>query len=234
MDLEHYEATSATRPSILVVADDPAFVRMVQLILSEIGVRVEVANNGDDALIALNTMRPELTLLDAGLGRNSRMDLLRSIRMYSTLPVVVLTALADDGALLEVMAAGADDVVRKPFSPDRLISVVEHCVGLRRDGNRSASVMRTGDIEIDMNGEQVRLRGEPIHLSRSEWLLLKALASHHGTPRLYQELLTEVWGPDYRENLDYLRSIVARLRKKLGDEGYVIRDYLDVGYSLRV
>jgi two-component system KDP operon response regulator KdpE len=203
---------------------------MIKLVLSEIGARL-VANSSEDALTKFAAMRPDLTLLD--IGATSGLDLLRSMRMASTCPLVALTSLMSDGALMDVMAAGADDVIRKPFSPDRLISVVEHCLGRRGAEGRSESVTHIGEIEIDMNREQVRIRGEPIHLSRSEWLLVNALATHQGTPRLYQELLTEVWGPEYRENLEFLRLTVARLRKKLSDEGYVIRNYLDVGYLLR-
>jgi two-component system KDP operon response regulator KdpE len=230
MEFEGHEATTATRPSILVVADEAAFVRMIKLVLSEIGARL-VDNNSEDALMKFAAMRPDLTLLD--IGATSGLDLLRSMRMASTCPLIALTTLTSDGALLDAMAAGADDVIRKPFSPDRLISVVEHCLGRRSHEDMSESVTRVGEIEIDMNREQVRIHGEPITLSRSEWLLLKALAAHQGTPRLYQELLTEVWGPEYRENLEFLRLTVARLRKKLSDEGYVIRNYLDVGYLLR-
>jgi len=207
-------------------------VRLVRLTLTSVDVRIESAGTAREAISRFNELQPELVLLDVRLSDASGLEVLREIRRRSTCPVVALTAAGDQTLLTELMTSGADDIVRKPFSPDRLAAVVEHFLGRPRQKDPDEAVIRARGVEISLSDERVTLHGQVVQLTRSEWLLLRALAAHQRMPQLYQELLTEVWGPQYRENLEYLRLIIARLRSKLADEGNLIRDYLDVGYSL--
>jgi two-component system KDP operon response regulator KdpE len=195
-------------------------------------VRLETAETGDEALRKFGRSTPDLVLLDIRLSGLAGLDVLRTIREDSRVPVIVLTATTEEAMLSEALALGADDVVRKPFSPERLTSLVEHVLFGPAEGRDTERVIRAGHVEIDVGSAQVRVRGEPVTLGRSEWLLLRSLAAHRRQPRLHQELLVEAWGPDYRNDLEYLQLMIARLRAKLGDDAGLIKNYLDVGYSL--
>ena len=235
MNARPNEASARDRPPplVLVVDDAPPILRLVRLALSTLGVRVETAETGSDALRKLAEMTPDLVLLDLRLPDVRGIDLLRAIRDRSPLPVIVFTAMSDDEVLSEALALGAADIVRKPFSPDRLASVVSHILFGPTAGRGMDVVIRARDVEINVGATSLRVRGQPVHLGRSEWLLLSALALHQGRPRLHQELLVEAWGPDYRNDVDYLRLMIDRLRSKLEDhDGNLIRSYLDVGFSL--
>ena len=234
MDSSADDKSGAERARVVVLAvdDSPPILRLIRLTLSALGVRVETADTGEDALRKFAAATPDLVLLDIRLSGLAGLDVLRTIRERSKVPVIVLTATTEEEMLAEALALGAEDIVRKPFSPQRLRSLVEHVLFGPAEGQEAERVIRAGHVEIDVGSARVRVRGEPVTLGRSEWLLLKALAVHRGEPRLHQELLVEAWGPDYRNDLEYLQLMIARLRTKLGDDDRVIKTYLDVGYSL--
>jgi two-component system KDP operon response regulator KdpE len=217
--------------------DEPAIRRLLRLALSAEGFEVVVAENGEEALALFAQHAPDLVLLDIVMpGAASGLDVLREIKASRDMPVILISARADEQARLEALALGADDFIAKPFSPERVAQSIHFLLGRGNHEAGQGYIVRSSDLEIDLVHRVVRRSGLLIDLNRSEWLLLAQLASHPGEPRLYQELLTSVWGGAYRNDLGYLRAWIKRLRHRVGDRDdspTVILPYLDVGYLLR-
>lgn len=222
---------------ILIIDDEPGLLRLLKLELSSEGYRVATAPDGAEGLRMFGEARPRLVLLDLVMPMMSGLDVLREIKQNSDVPVVLITAQVSEQTRLEAMALGADDFIRKPFSPDRVTSSVKFLLSDEHDGGSPGPVLKAagGQVEIDMLRGIVLRSGVRVPLSRSEWALLEELARSPGEPRLHQELLSRVWGPEFRHDVGYLQVWIQRLRAKLGDtsdSAQVIGPYLDVGYVL--
>jgi two-component system KDP operon response regulator KdpE len=220
----------------MIVDDEPAIIRLLRLQLTADNYRVVAAGSAEEAIEVFAAQQPDLVLLDIILpGAMSGFDVLKAVKAHSDVPVILLTAQSTEQARLDALALGADDFVSKPFSPERVTNGIRFLLGRGNGESDRGAFVRAGDLEIDLTHEVVRRAGDLVDLNRSEWLLLAQLAEHPGEPRLYQELLSTVWGAAYRDDLAYLRAWIARLRTHLGDsneEPRVVLPYLDVGFLL--
>jgi two-component system KDP operon response regulator KdpE len=222
---------------VLVVDDEPAIVRLVKAKLTADGYAVITADRGEQALALLEDERPDLIVLDLMMPGIDGFETLRRIRMESQVPVVMLTARAGDADRLKGFHSGADDYVTKPFNPDelaaRVAAVLRRTAGAAAPGGRT--VLRYPGIEIDLERRRVLAGGEEVRLSRTEWELLAQLAGNAGRVMLHGELLTRIWGPEYRDEAHYLRTWVSRLRTKLktsDGDAELITTYPGLGYRL--
>ena len=204
------------RHLILVVADEPALVRLVRAPLQADGFAVVVAGSGEEALEAVERERPDLVVLDLKMPGIDGFETLRRMRAKRQTPVIVLTARAGDADKLRGLQSGADDYLTKPFNPDELSARVTAV--LRRTAGvvpAAHQVLRYPGVEIDLERRRVLVRGEEVRLSRTEWELLAQLGANAGKVMLHGELLSRIWGPEFRGEVHYLRTWISRLRAKL-------------------
>jgi two-component system, OmpR family, KDP operon response regulator KdpE len=219
---------------VLAIDDEPSVLRLLRLELSSHGYCVITSATGEEGLDLFASSHPDLVVLDLVLPGMSGIEVLRTIKSESDTPVVLLTAKSSEQARLEALSLGADDFIAKPFMPERLSDSVGRLLAEAR-GEHVNPLITAGEISVDLTRRLVLRGGRPVDLNRSEWELIAQLARSPGEPRLYQELLTRVWGPDYREDVGYLRLWIERLRWKLGDsdeQPAVILPYFDVGFIL--
>lgn len=224
-------------PLVLAVDDEPGILRLIKLELSPQGFRVLTAESAAEALEIAQEYRPDIALLDIVMPEMSGLELMRELRERGDLPVILLTAKGSDSDKVRGLEMGADDYLAKPFSPDELSARVRAV--LRRAVGSTAidNIVRVDDIEIDLNHRLVRSGGELISLTRTEWMLMQYLAANAGKVMLNAELLSKVWGPEYRNDLQYLRVWVSRLRHKLEKDPSkprLIKTFQGIGYMLDV
>jgi two-component system KDP operon response regulator KdpE len=205
---------------ILVVDDEPRVVRLVTEVLSAVGYEVITAVRGEPAIEMVALEQPDLVLLDVLLpGELNGYAICRRIREFSDIAVIMLTAKAQESDVLQGFDVGADDYLTKPFSAKELLARVKAV--LRRTQHSEEKVTgpsRYGELEIDFARRTVRMRGEEVSLTRTEYALLRELALNANRVMLHQDLLTSVWGPEYRDDIDYLRAYIHYLRRKLEAE----------------
>ena len=221
---------------VLVADDEPRITKLVALTLHDEGFRVVTANSGEEALRRAEEVRPDIVLLDIVMPDLDGIEVMRQLREWRPVPVILLTAKGSTADKAKGLDLGADDYVAKPFHPDELAARVR-AVLRRAAGSPGAGVVRLGDIEIDLERRIVTRNGELVSLSRTEWLLLQHLAANAGRVVLHTELLTKVWGPEYRDDLQYLRVWISRVRRKLGaapGEPGPITTFQGIGYVLDI
>jgi two-component system KDP operon response regulator KdpE len=217
------------------VDDEPGILRLVKLELSGQGFRVITAENGQDGLRLAEEHRPDIVLLDIVMPGMDGLEVMRALRDRSTVPVILLTAKGSDAEKVRGLEMGADDYLAKPFSPDELSARVRAVLRRAVPAPTPDKIVHMGDIEVDLDRRIVSRNGEQISLTRTEWMLLQHLASNPGKVMLNAELLTKVWGPEYRGDLQYLRVWVSRLRRKLEEEPSsprYIKTLQGIGYML--
>ena len=201
---------------LLLIEDDPAIRRFVRLALEGAGHQVFEADTLQRGLIDAATRKPDLIVLDLGLPDGDGVDLIRDLRGWSTLPVIVLSARVGENDKIDALDAGADDYLVKPFSVGELMARVR--AALRRHASGGAtpsSVVRFGECEVDLVRRNLRRAGEHVHLTPVEYKLLAALVSRDGQVLTHRQLLREVWGPGHVEHSHYLRIYMGHLRRKL-------------------
>lgn len=200
---------------ILIVEDDPGIRRFVRQALEEEGHQVFDTDRLQRGLIEAGTRKPDLVVLDLGLPDGDGIDLIRDLRGWSRMPVIVLSARVGDTDKIEALDAGADDYLVKPFSVGELMARVR--VALRRMARsaEAAAPLRFGDCQLDLARRLVTRSGEPVHLTPVEYRLLAQLAAHEGQVLTHRQLLREVWGPNSVEHGHYLRIYMGHLRRKL-------------------
>ena len=222
---------------ILVVEDEPRVVRLVSEVLKAVGYQVVAAATGDSAIEMFALEQPDLVLLDILLPYGpDGYEVCRHIREFSNVPVIMLTAKARESEMLRGFDVGADDYLTKPFNAKELVARVR---AVLRRSERSeeaiAATLRCGELEIDFARHSLRVRGEMVHLTRTEYALLRELALNANRVVVHGNLLTAVWGPEYRNDVDYLRAYVRHLRRKLEADPSTPRYILTshgVGYIL--
>jgi two-component system KDP operon response regulator KdpE len=224
---------------ILVVDDEPAIVRLVRARLQADDYAVITAANGEEALKLAEDERPDLVVLDVMMPGLDGFEVLQRLRATSQTPVIMLTARVSDASKLRGLHTGADDYMTKPFNPDELSARV--ATVLRRAAGAATTVPATmvlrypNGVEIDLERRRVTVDGQEIKLSRTEWELLSLLAANAGRVMLHAELLSRIWGPEFRDEVHYLRTWVSRLRAKLepeGESGTLITTFTGIGYRL--
>jgi len=227
----------STQPLVLVADDEPRITKLVSMALGDEGFRVVMARDGEEALRKAEEVRPDVVLLDIVMPGIDGIEVMRQLRERRPVPVILLTAKGSTADKAKGLDLGADDYVAKPFHPDELAARVR-AVLRRASGTAPGSgVIAFDDIEIDLERRLVTRNGQLVQFSRTEWLLLQHLAANAGKVVLHTELLTKVWGPEYRDDLQYLRVWVSRVRRKLGTpagEPGRIRTFQGIGYLLDV
>jgi two-component system KDP operon response regulator KdpE len=226
-----------TQPVVLVADDERRITKLVSMALSDEGFRVLTASSGEEAVAKCEEMRPDIVLLDIVMPDIDGIEVMRQLRERRFVPVILLTAKGSGSDKAKGLDLGADDYVAKPFHPDELAARVR-AVLRRASGTISTSgAVKFDDVEIDLERRVVTRAGELVELSRTEWLLLQHLAANAGKVVLHTELLTKVWGPEYRDDLQYLRVWISRVRRKLGsrpgDPGR-IKTFQGIGYLLDI
>jgi two-component system KDP operon response regulator KdpE len=217
----------------MAVDDEPGILRLIKLELTTQGFRVVTAENGEEALTVAEEHRPDIALLDIVMPEMTGLELMRRLRERSPLPIILLTAKGGEADKVRGLELGADDYIAKPFSPDELSARVRAVLRRAVGGSAAENIVHSGNIEVDLNRRLVKRNGELVSLTRTEWMLLQHLASFPGKVMLNSELLSKVWGPEYRDDLQYLRVWVSRLRKKLEEEPSsprLIKTFQGIGY----
>ena len=217
---------------ILVVDDEPQIHRFLRPMLQAVGYDPVPATTGSEALRLAALRAPALVLLDLGLPDLDGQEVLRRLRDFSAVPIIVLSARDRAAEKIAALDAGANDYVEKPFDVGELLARIR--VVLRTAAGREAAAerLRTGAVEIDFARRQVRVADQPIALSGREFALLAMLARHAGRVVTHRQLLTAVWGPAHAEDVQYLRVYVGQLRHKLGVAARLVRTEPGVGYRL--
>ena len=206
--------------TILVVDDEPAILRTVKAGLVARGYEVETASSGREALFLLTARTPDAVLLDLALGDMDGVEICRTVRSWSDVPIIVLSAEGSEHRKVVALDEGADDYVTKPFSMPELLARVR--VALRRRADpRGADdpVLVCGGLEIDQARHIVTQAGVAVELTPKEFAMLAALARHPGRVLTHRTILHEVWGPGYDTETQYLRVYASQIRKKLGRVG---------------
>ncbi len=209
--------TRLKRFRILIVDDEERILHFLTSKLKASGYDVVTAQNGQEALERIASQQPDLVVLDLLLPKMHGFDVLRELRSFSSVPVIVLSALGADAERIKGLRLGADDYLPKPFNPDELLARIE---AVRRrmgseEGSKTSESVSFGSVDIDFARRRVVVDGNEQYLTRIEWLLLSELARNSGRLMLYEELLGKVWGQEYRGDIQILRTWVSRLRRKL-------------------
>ncbi len=221
---------------ILLVDDEPKLVRLVWEVLTATGFDVVATGNGREAIQKVALEQPDLILLDIVLTDEvDGYEVARQVRKFSDVPIIMLTARAEESDLLHGFDAGADDYITKPFSSKELLARVRAVLKRSSREEPAGAEINCGDLLIDLARRRVTKKGKNIRLTRTEFNLLHELAAHHNQVLLHDQLLTAVWGSEYRDDLDYLRAYIRYLRRKLetdpSNPEYIIT-YQGVGYML--
>ena len=210
---------TSERPVVVVIEDEPQIRQFLQASLDAQGFTVHASDTAGQGLVECATRRPEVVILDLGLPDMDGVDLIRRLREWSQVPVIVLSARSREADKIAALEAGADDYVVKPFGVGELVARLR--VALRHSaasGEEADTVFRAGEIEVDLLNRRVRRAGRDVHLTPTEYRLLVVLVKHPGKVLTQRFLLKEVWGPGYAESAHYLRIYMANLRKKLEPE----------------
>jgi DNA-binding response OmpR family regulator len=202
---------------ILVVDDEERIINFLRSKLKALGYEVLTASNGLDGLEQAQAQEPDLIVLDLLMPKMDGLEMLKELRNFSSVPVIILTAKDTDADRIKGLKLGADDYLPKPFNPDELVARIE---AVRRrlepsERRKILEVFNLGQVTIDFKKHNVLVGGEQKYLTRIEWLLLSQLINNTGRLMLYEELLTKVWGPEYRDDIQLLRTCISRLRSKL-------------------
>jgi len=219
------------QPRILVCDDEPQIVRALRVILRDAGFEAVSAANGEEALDLVAVRPPEAAVVDLMLPDLDGVEVTRRIREWSEMPIIVLSAIGDEDKKVEALAAGADDYVTKPFGPRELVARLEAALRRARPVTGEPAIEVDG-LEIDLAGRLVRRDGEEVHLTPTEFELLRVLARNRGRLMTHRALLVEVWGVEYEDDLQVLRAHIANLRRKIEppDGPRFIRTDPGVGY----
>lgn len=222
--------------TLLIVDDEQTLLNLVATHLCNNHYQVVTATTGFEALKIAYQSRPDLAILDIKLPDLNGIKLCRRLRDITDIPILMLTAVADEKMVVKALDAGADDYIVKPFGMGELLVRVKAC--LRRVQVKSqtrATLVTVGDITIDFPRRQVSVKGEPVMLTPTEFNLLTCLAEHQGEVISYRGLLQEVWGPDHLDQVEYLRTYIGHLRKKIEPdttEPRILLNKRGVGYYL--
>lgn len=204
-----------TAPGIVIVEDEPQIRRFVRTALEAEGCRVFEADTGQRGLIEAGTRKPDLLILDLGLPDCDGVDVVRDLRAWSTMPVLILSARTDETDKVAALDAGADDYLSKPFGVAELLARVRALLRRARSAADAGPVVSLGDITVDLARRQVERNGESVHLTPTEYRLLTILIANAGRVLTHRQLLREVWGPTHGEDTHYLRVYMTGLRRKL-------------------
>ena len=206
--------TATGKPRVLVCDDEPQILRALRVILRDAGFEAVPADTGEEALDAVAVKPPDAAIIDLVLPDIDGVDLCARLREWSDMPIILLSAVGEEDAKVRALAAGADDYITKPFGPRELVARLE--ANLRRVGpDPEEAVIRADGIEVDLARRTVVHEGAEVHLTPTEFELLRLLARNRGRLMTHRELLVSVWGAGYSDDTQVLRAHIANLRRKI-------------------
>jgi two-component system, OmpR family, KDP operon response regulator KdpE len=223
--------STGERARVLVCDDEQQILRALRVILREAGFEPLPTSTGEEALDVAALQRPDAAIIDLLLPDGDGVEVCRRLREWSNMPIIVLSAVGDEDAKVRALAAAADDYVTKPFGPRELVARLE--ANLRRtEPGPEEAVVRTDGLEVDLARRTVHVDGEEVHLTPTEFDLLRLLVRNRGRLMTHRDLLMSVWGPGYGEDTQVLRAHIANLRRKIepADGPRYIRTDPGVGY----
>lgn len=224
-------------PKVLLIEDEKQIRRFVRLAVEEEGCQVVEAETRARGLIEAGLCKPDLLILDLGLPDGNGIDLIRDLRGWSDVPVLILSARTQENDKIDALDAGADDYLTKPFSVGELRARVRALLRRRaRSGEAATPVIEFGEVKVDLSRRVVSRLGGEVHLTPIEYRLLATLLGHPGKVLTQRNLLREIWGPSYIESSHYLRVYVGHLRQKLEVDPTQPRHFLTetgVGYRFQ-
>lgn len=204
-------------PAVLLIEDEPQIRRFLRFTLASQGYRLLEAVTGVAGLVEAATRQPDIVVLDLGLPDIDGLEVIRRLREWSAVPIIVLSARGQESDKVAALDAGADDYVSKPFGVGELLArmraAMRHAARSLQDA--SEATFTVGELHMDLARRQVDVGGTPVHLTPIEYRLLATLIRHAGKVVTHRQLLKEVWGPTYSEEAHYIRIYVAQLRRKL-------------------
>ncbi|NTV36348.1 MAG: response regulator transcription factor [Anaerolineaceae bacterium] len=219
--------------NILIVEDDPNIRKLVRVNLVKRGYTVSEAGDSHQALALFQEVPVDLVLLDLVLPGLSGVDICTWIRARSDVPIIILSARLEEDLKVAALDAGADDYVTKPFGHEELLARVR--AFLRRSyvaAKTNDSKIQIGELIIDLEARRVFIGESDLHLTRTEYTIFAVLANRLDGIVTHDELITQVWGPEYRGSNHYLHTYLGRLRKKLGEYGELLETVPGMGYNL--
>jgi two-component system KDP operon response regulator KdpE len=225
---------TAERPAVIVIEDEPQLRRVLRTTLETNGFRCIESESAHRGLLDTKTLRPDLILVDLGLPDRDGLQVIRAVRLWSTVPIIVLTARSEELTKIAALDAGADDYVTKPFTVGELLARLRAALRRGTDGHPSG-VFDVHTLRVDLVHRQVFISGREVHLTPIEYRLLTVLVKNAGRVVTYNHLLRHVWGPDKIEQHDFVRTYIADLRRKLEVDParpiYLLTE-LGIGYRL--
>jgi two-component system, OmpR family, KDP operon response regulator KdpE len=221
---------------VLVADDEPHILKFVTVKLISSGYEVLTAKSGLEVLAQIQAQEPDLLILDLIMPGIDGFETLKQLRTFSSIPVIILSAREANPDKIMGLNLGADDYLAKPFNPDELVARIE---AIRRrlaskENRKIIESVTLGCVTINLKNRQLVVNGKEIPLTRIEWLLLNELIQYQGKLLLYEDLLTKVWGPEYRNDVQILRTWISRLRHKIEEDpdNPIIRTVPKTGYII--
>ncbi|MDO9214765.1 MAG: response regulator [Methylococcales bacterium] len=226
-------------PVIIVIEDDPPIRRFLRTGLSTQGFTVFEADTGKQGIIEAEVRKPDLVILDLGLPDMEGVEVIKAIRAWSAIPIIILSARSSEQHKIDALDAGADDYLTKPFGFGELLARIRVALrhAIRPMEHIQADIFATANLKVDLHNRVVTLDDEEVHLTPIQYRLLVVLVKQAGRVLTHQQILKEVWGPSYQENAHYLRIYMSQLRQKLEADPTQPKFLLTesgVGYRLKI
>jgi two-component system KDP operon response regulator KdpE len=223
---------------VLLVDDEPQILRALAINLKALGYQIDAAQTGEEALQRAAARRPDAVILDLGLPGIDGVDVIRGLRGWSDVPIIVLTVREAERDKIQALDAGADDYVTKPFGMGELLARLRAALRRAMPDDAEQPVLATPDFTIDLQAKKVvGVDHEEIRLTPTEWGIVEVLVRNHGKLVSQTKLLQDVWGPQYGEETNYLRVFMAQVRRKLEPEPGAPRYFITepgMGYRFEV
>ncbi len=228
-----------TDPVIIVIEDDPSIRRFLHTSLSTQGFKVFEVDTGKKGIIEVGVRKPDLLILDLGLPDMDGVDIIKTIRSWSTVPIIILSARSDEQQKIHAFDAGADDYLTKPFGFGELLARIRVALrhSMRPYEQSQTDIFITGNLKFDAVNRVVCVDNQEVHLTPIQYRLLMVLVKNAGKVLTHQQILKEVWGPSFKENAHYLRIYMSQLRQKLEADPAQPKLLLTesgIGYRLKV
>jgi two-component system KDP operon response regulator KdpE len=229
---------SASQQQVLIIEDEAQIRRFVRLALEASDYATAEAATLQEGMLKAGTQHPDLIILDLNLPDGDGVDLVKAVRHWSDVPILILSARLQDTDKIQALDSGADDYLSKPFSVGELTARVRALLRRKaRTGENASPLLEFGEVLVDFSQRTVTRKGESVHLTPIEYKLLSALLSHPGKVITQKALLKEVWGPSFTESGHYLRIYVGHLRQKLERDPTQPQHFITeigVGYRFKV
>ena len=230
---------SKTDPVIIVIEDDPPIRRFLRTGLSTHGFAVFEADTGKQGIVEVGVRKPDLVILDLGLPDMDGVEVIKAIRAWSAIPIIILSARSSEQFKIDALDAGADDYLTKPFGIGELLARIRVALrhAIRPQEQMLNDVFVNANLKVDLLNRLVSIDDREIHLTPIQYRLLAVLVKYAGKVLTHQQILKEVWGPSYQENAHYLRIYMSQLRQKLETDPTQPKFLLTesgVGYRLKV